>query len=417
MKACQKTAVKNYRSDQCTGHSKRISGQPQRKSGHPQRKSGQSQRKSRIPQRKSDQPQRKSRIPQRKSGQPQRKSFHVSSLTASKTNTVKAVDRRVGQRRGCVKTGSRHKLSETERIATERACNLRQRKKLKLTEADRIEEVIFDKRRKAVERKRRQRMRIKLDPDLDKLHRKKRRSEYKKRKDEGILKSVSQMSKHEQAKQPAKWRLNSKRLFDKKRLANCAHDLNDNVVNTEVPTGDERMKSILCKQTEIRKKKARANRQKLERKCLKLTNEFQRSNILLKRWKKRYERAQKVDKGSPTPKKLVRNVLKCGKEEITRRLLFGEVLKKQSRQNYSSCSSAREKQVHAKVVSSWFLKKYKLGFVARRFISPFLQKKFRQRKSLAYERKNQSNALGVQVVTDVTTFLEEDINSSSAPGK
>jgi len=106
-----------------------------------------------------------------------------------------------------------------------------------------------------------------------------------------------------------------------------------------------------------------------------------------------------------------------GENRIKQNLLFGAVLQKQLKKNYAACHSDKDKQMHAKVISGHFLKKYKLGFMANHFISAHLAKKYRDRKNVIYERQNKKDSLGDLHKENICAFLEEDINSSTAPGK
>jgi len=103
--------------------------------------------------------------------------------------------------------------------------------------------------------------------------------------------------------------------------------------------------------------------------------------------------------------------------EVKRRLLFGEVLRKQLKHNYASCSSQRAKQMHAKVISGTIVKKYKLGFMARGFVTKHLSRKYHEHKVLEFEQKERKNAIGAKDKDAVHAFMEEDINSSLAPEK
>jgi len=74
-------------------------------------------------------------------------------------------------------------------------------------------------------------------------------------------------------------------------------------------------------------------------------------------------------------------------------------------------------QVHAKVIGGRFLKKYKLGFMANSFVSSHLMRKYRERKTLNFERRKRKDALTGAHGDSICKFFEEDINSSVAPGK
>jgi len=283
-------------------------------------------------------------------------------------------------------------------------------KKAKTDKGEQSEAAVADRRRKACERKRKQRQRIAMDPEAQKIYRAKEQDVYRKRKEDGKVKSVHDLNKAKQARQRRMWRLNSKRYYERKQQASQKQQAGDEIAITNHNKG-------VSHQRESGKKRARENRTKLYNRCSRLACKLQQSQALVDRWKKRYERLQSKTKGSPSPNKVVRDVMKRGKKDVKRRLLYGEVLQKQLKHNYASCSGQRAKQLHAKVISGTFLNKYKLGFMSRSIVSKHLNRKFREHKVLAYERRERASAIGASGKDDVVAFLEEDINSSVAPGK
>src|SRR5277367_3668663 len=121
----------------------------------------------------------------------------------------------------------------------------------------------------------------------------------------------------------------------------------------------------VCHQKKSGQKKARANRTQINNKCNRLSQQLKSSQRLVEKWKKRHNRLLlQREKGSPSPRKVVRRLLTQEKTKIKQKLLFSEVLQKQLRHNYNGCRSEKEKQMYAKVIGGHFLKKYKLGYMA-----------------------------------------------------
>ena len=241
------------------------------------------------------------------------------------------------------------------------------------------------------------------------MFRAKERDAYRKRRAEGKLKSISDMKKRAQDRQRKMWRRNSKNYYERKKH----QDIEDTQKGESHQKGE-------CHQKDSGRKRMKLHRARLYARCDSLRQKCMQSDALADKWKRRYYRLLRLGKGkgSPSPKKVVEAVVKSGPKTVKRRLLFSEVLQKQLRQNYELCLSQRAKQVHAKVISGSYLKKYKLGFMASRFVSSYLSKKYRTRKSaLEYERKKGKNALSADDEENVRCFLEEDINSTVAPGK
>ena len=233
---------------------------------------------------------------------------------------------------------------------------------------------------------------------------------YKKRKAEGKVKSIHDQNKKKQARQHNMWRINSKRYYERKRQAERKQQTDDESTNTKAS-------KLTSHQSESDKKRARVNRLKLSSECSRLARKVRQSQLLAERWKKKYQRLRNVPKSSPSPRKIVKDVIKRGEREVKRRLLFGEVLRKQLKHNYASCSSQRAKQMHAKVISGTIVKKYKLGFMARGFVTKHLSRKYHEHKVLEFEQKERKNAIGAKDKDAVHAFMEEDINSSLAPEK
>ena len=166
------------------------------------------------------------------------------------------------------------------------------------------------------------------------------RNRYIKRKADGKIKPVAERSEREQRHQRKLWRANSKRSYKKAAAV-------------------QQLESSTCHQAASGKKRAKANSAKLKRKCDRLQNELQTAKKLAEKWKKRYSRLQcNPAAGSPSPKTIVQRVVRSGNKVVKRKLLFAATVEKQLKHNVSACTSERERQLHAKVISGRFLNHY-----------------------------------------------------------
>lgn len=62
------------------------------------------------------------------------------------------------------------------------------------------------------------------------------------------------------------------------------------------------------------------------------------------KWKQRFYREKKKNNKSPTPRKMAANIIKEGKSEIRRQLVFGCAIKNQLRRNSAELKKAHEKK-------------------------------------------------------------------------
>lgn len=226
-------------------------------------------------------------------------------------------------------------------------------------------------------------------------YREKERLRYKKRKEEGTLKPISERSRRDQKKQRQLWKANSNHHYLKKK-----GKVDPPMLDTDTPT----------RQKQTRRKIAVANKAKLYRLTNRLRIELKKSTALLDKYKKRFNRTRQSVRGSPSPRKVVKNIIRSGKNAVSQQLLFGEVLKKQLKYNYAACSSINEKKQHTKVLAGNFLKKYKITYMANCFLSLHLYRRFMKRRAAISDRKIRSDCLASESGC-VRMFLEDDIHT------
>jgi len=262
------------------------------------------------------------------------------------------------------------------------------------------------KRRKVAERKQKQRLRIKLDRDAHEKVKEYDLNRKKKAKDDGKLLPIGNRSRREQKSQRKIWRDSSSRYRKKQRTAK-----ESNIGDVEMSASELRIAATKCRdRRKLRAKHAR------EVKLLK--EQLKRSETLAEKWKKRCNRSVISTKSSPTPRKIVKEIMTSGPKTVRRRLLFGEVLCSQLKKSNNAFSSIRQKQFLAKTLAAGKLwRRYKCGFMTAGFLRRHYLRKYSSTLSMDYDRRPRRNCLGERHRIAVSEFLEEDDNSCVAPGK
>lgn len=88
-----------------------------------------------------------------------------------------------------------------------------------------------------------------------------------------------------------------------------------------------------------------------------------KENEILKKqkemYRKRFERAQKLNKMFPSPRKTVHKIISKGQQEVKRHLAFTVCLTKQIKSNYQT-DTEKEKSIISKIFAVKIFKKYKV---------------------------------------------------------
>ena len=139
---------------------------------------------------------------------------------------------------------------------------------------------------------------------------------------------------------------------------------------------------------------------------------------LCQKWKKRYQRLLKsTAQTQSTPEKKVEETLQKGSEYVKRQLLFGEALVSQLTENKKKMITEQDKSIFAKVLSGRVLKKHKVMNKLSGVVSNYKQRKYSNDKSLTAGRsKKQKQKIHSIITETVRDFLEQDVNSTPAPG-
>nr|CAH7719872.1 unnamed protein product [Callosobruchus chinensis] len=291
-------------------------------------------------------------------------------------------------------------------------------------------EELLQKKREA-ERLRYQRR--KNDPQKREEMREKEKLKYQKKKEKGLRKLVKDMTPREHRSALKKWKeyctvYRAKRL----RLKNITNTFvreNTPLSDTEADTPPSRPASpapvqifpapspaVSSASLQQRKKEAKKRRQKFNRER---NEKIARLVKNLEKYKKRLARLERKKKKNveDTPKTKMFTMLNepDQRKEVVKKALFGDVISKQLKENYSTLKRTREKQIFKKVVTGRVLQKYK------RWIP-------KEMKSWSRPGKT-SNHIALEVplakrckIPDcyrraVQNFYEDDSNSRMAAGK
>lgn len=223
--------------------------------------------------------------------------------------------------------------------------------KKKLTREERLE-----KKRQA-ERLRYQK--IKNDPDKYALQQEKERKKYERKKDKGVIKTVDKMTPREQRKARKMWKEKSRER--RRRLAITAVS---NVPMKPPSSGNEAQRPATQRSSDRRlqeaKRKSDRQRRLRNETIKKQAQRISKLKTTVARYKKRLQRLKPPKNLTPFTK--VNEMLDSpsNRETVKQKLLFGEVLAKQLKQNFSTLSTSREKKVFRRMISGKLTHKYQI---------------------------------------------------------
>lgn len=299
-------------------------------------------------------------------------------------------------------------------------------KKAKKFDSKKREEQLRIKR----ERESARRVKIKNNPEEYEKQRERERQRYIKRKEQGKIKLISDLSEREKRIQRKKWVKNNRNYRMKKkekislehRLASDTPPVSD-VENSDQTEKPDPEKDLRRKIVRIRMKASReAARQKKIIESLKQENAKIRSKLL----KARMTAAQRSPEQNRYPiteltpnTKVDQMVQEFGIEvpsTIKKELLFGECVKQQLTQNFRSLKNNKTKQQFFKAVGGKILKKYRVSNKLK--MAKSLRRSYQTslRKNLN-EKKNINRLRLKNVKEDVISFFQNDENSRLCAGK
>lgn len=266
---------------------------------------------------------------------------------------------------------------------------------------------------------------------IEKLEEKRRkdRERYQKKKEQGLIKPISQCSKREKKLKRKSWKETTARYREKIKtqqretrfLENATPPQSDREDNARTPSPQLiQIKLPSTKQLSGRRR-INKDRSKVYRKLRKAEHKIASLTKTVERYRKKIYRTKIkniTQKDSPNTKveQLVKGIHVT--ENIRRKLLFGETIKAELRQNSQKAKDSRDKQIIAKVISGPIMKKYRLIGETKDVVSYKMHKKQRDKLNLKqYDRKQRNDRISKCFQKQIQTFLERDDNSKMCPGK
>ncbi|XP_072399443.1 uncharacterized protein [Diabrotica undecimpunctata] len=257
-------------------------------------------------------------------------------------------------------------------------------------------------------------------PDIIEEEKRKARERYRARKEAGKVKRIDELSEREQRNIRKCWREKSKKsYYAKKERETLSAQLNE-IIPSFTPVPEEFAEDITpqqnpqpesSRQSLKGKQIVRRNRKRMKKEIELLKAKLERTCKKVSKYKKRYERLKK--KGPDTPTKNVREMLIGQKvtPEVKRKLVIGEVLQQQVKENYKEQRTFKDKQRFV-VKQHCKAKKYRCENLVRSVSSRRILK---NKNSGQVLKRRRLLFLGLKEV--ISSFSEKDEVSRLCPGK
>lgn len=277
-----------------------------------------------------------------------------------------------------------------------------------------------EKLRRKREAEKRRYDRMKQDPEGREKLRQKERDQYSKKKENKIIRPISQLNEREKRAKRKQWRQTSKTYRQKRKQTQIENEFLERNTPPASPVPVENInephqvtpQSISGKRLAARNRKVRSRRSKeREEMILKLRKD-------VARYKGKYYRLKKKSKQKirqfdhPSPKTRVGDMIGGNHTpEIAKKLLFAEAVSDQLKTNYEHLRGDKEKRFFRQILSGPIIKKYRIKQDLQKIVrGTKLTKSLRcVQKRSAMERCKKINA--------IWKFLESDLNSKMCPGK
>lgn len=270
----------------------------------------------------------------------------------------------------------------------------------------------------AKERQRRRREKIKNDPVKFAEHKDKERQRWHKRKSQGKVKTVSEMSERENRKQKRDWK-DRQRKCRSKNATQLSNSQNfelylERIENQVQHTAAKRKeKSPRYSYNRAQKKLDQLNK-KLSEECIKHKKESGRYK------QKYYRMLRQVSDVTTTPRKTVKKMFHSGTKSVLRKkLLFSEVLFAQLRQKYRNASSEKEKRGMTNVLSGKIIAKYRMQNMLRNTIGLSRRQCQNNTKTdnVKFPQRMKYQSISIKLRSNVRSFFLRDDNSVATSGK
>lgn len=271
-------------------------------------------------------------------------------------------------------------------------------------------------KQKAQNRERVRRHREKMSEEKLEEKRKYDRDRYETLKKEKKIKPISEMTSREQRKVRQKWKAQNKRKKEIRAQVKLAK------ANTPPPSPQPGTSQAQdpSNQKKRGRKAVKKDRAKAYRTIDKQKEQIEKLEKKLRKYKKRLERENNKKTGSPSPRKLVRQVVGSQKvsPDIKKQLFVGFALKKQLESSAKGVVGSKIKsQMMRKVIGNKEIRKYRVQRHLRKILPYNSNKVLAQHSdSSVYLRKNREG-VRVKQVKAIQNFFMDDSVSKMCPGK
>ncbi len=275
-------------------------------------------------------------------------------------------------------------------------------------------------RKREAEKTRRER--IRNDPELRKKQQEKQRLLNQKKFQKGQLKLVANMSAREHRLKKKQWRVASNRYYENQKHQNEEVEARGEITpstSAALSTPTESVQQNFLR--DLGRKRRMRNRAKIVQENCKLKSRIVDLERKINTLRHRVYRQNEATNSSTSPRAVIKNLMKTGnKTTIQKKLLFGEVLKKNLSTGYKELKTNAHKFLIRKLLSrnSKVMKKYRLLNQYNCITSKIVPQK--QRKITTTRPSIQD--LRVKKITtairqSITHFFERDDISRMCPGK
>lgn len=239
------------------------------------------------------------------------------------------------------------------------------------------------------------------------------RNRYKRKKEEGKIKLIGEMSRRDQRRIRGEWKKRSEKYRSRKKCIAEARVFVDSNTPPSTPES-EIVQPGPSRQQDSGKRRARKNREIKNKIIKELEEKLEKANLKVNKYKKRLSRLSQSQK-QETPRKKVAKIIKGLQTKVTpevrKKLLFAEVISKQITENYKSQKCSKDKRKVTESVSGIIVKKYKfVEYLASLTSTGSLRNKRYYRRVYL---KNQM----MQAKKQVVKFLSKDESSRLTAGK
>lgn len=262
------------------------------------------------------------------------------------------------------------------------------------------------------ERARLYRQRKKENPHEYAAYLQKEKKRYHKRKVEGQIRSINDMTEREKRHTRKAWRKKKQKERNERKRESTELQLE---TPPSTPSGP-----FPINLTNAGRKKVRKDRAKAYREIKKLKDQIADQKRTIERYKKRLYRQKLNSSDTNSPRTQTRTLLKGQKvTNHTRRiLLFHHVFLKGLKEKYSSTRSERKKQILTKSLTTSLLKKYRMIQMARKSLNLTQRRQVGVHvDSTGFIRRKKKNSIAEKMQTDIQHFLCREDNSRMKPGK